>query len=189
MHVNQKLLKDCRRNKEQAQCELYKICFNTLMSIASRYSTDDQEAVALVNQGFFKIITGLTKYKSTIPFKAWISRIMINTVIDEYRRNKKHREHFIHTQDGSLTHHANDLWAFNKGAEALEAEELLEQIRALPETTGKVFNLYAIDGYSHKEIASMLGMSEGTSKWHLHEARGRLKKFIANIRKQISVML
>lgn len=189
MHLNKNLLKDCKKNKEAAQRELYRVCFNTLMSIANRYSNNRQDAVSLVNLGFLKIITNLGKYKEAIPFKSWISRVMINSIIDEYRKSKKYRENILLSNDGSLDNYEEHLQIPNLGEQDVDAEELLTRIRALPEVTGKVFNLYAIDGYNHREIAGMLKISEGTSKWHLHFARKKLKHFLATTRRLISLVL
>jgi len=147
------------------------------MGVSVRYVKQDEEARALVNAGFLKILTKLDTYKPKVPFEAWIRRIMINTVIDQYRREKKYREN-IQVEDVQ-----GDLWEkqgfdLNEAAQRFDAEELMELVRQLPAVSQQVFNLFAIDGYSHKEISKMLGISVGTSKWHVSFARKTLTEMI-----------
>ena len=88
MNIDTTLLQACRKNDRKAQSQLYKSCFGLLMSVCIRYKNDEAEARAVLNQGFLKILTNLDKYDSKIPFEAWIRRIMINTIIDEFRKIK-----------------------------------------------------------------------------------------------------
>lgn len=180
MNVPEKLLKACIKEDRRAQSELYRHCFGVMMGICMRYLKDEQEAVAALNQSFLKVLKGLEKRNPKAPFEAWLRRLTINTVIDEYRRNKKFHAH-IQVEDfseGSGYTHSLD---FNEADRRLDAEEIERLIQALPPVTQQVFNLYAIDGYSHREIAKMLEMSEGTSKWHVSTARSRLKEQMAHM--------
>lgn len=145
------------------------------MGVCVRYTRSHEEAMDLLNQGFLKILTGLDKYKEEVPFEAWIRRIMINTLIDDYRKHKKYHE----------THELTDfdqvgfeqMWvAINDGEKQLEADAIIALIQELPPMTRQVFNMYAIDGFSHKEIAKTLNISEGTSKWHVSAARKDLQR-------------
>ncbi len=120
------------------------------------------------------------KYKESVPFEMWLRRVSINTIIDEHRRNQKAQELIEYTAYDQLLSH--DI------AETYENEHLLvnaDQIEyclnQLPEMSRKVFNLFAIDGYSHREIAAMLKISEGTSKWHVSFARQKLKALIHDL--------
>ncbi len=177
MNISAQLLADCQRGDRRAQFQLYQSCFSTLMSVGMRYKKDESESAAVVNEAFLKILKNLDKYKTEVPFQAWIRRIMINTVIDEFRKNRKVRELIEHS-DFEDFHNHDDLVTLNMADLNFEAEELEEMIKRLPPVSQKVFNLFAIDGYSHKEIGTMLEISDGTSKWHLSFARKKLKEFI-----------
>jgi len=137
---------------------------------------DQDEAKSSVNAGFLKIINNLGRYNPDIPFDAWIRRIMINHVIDEFRKNRKVQELIDYTDFSEKQ--TPDLVDYNEADKAFDASDLESMIRSLPPVTQKVFNLFAVDGYSHKEISKMLNMSEGTSKWHVSSARKKLQEII-----------
>lgn len=176
--IDVQLLKACKRKDRMAQHQLYKRCFSFLMSVCIRYKKDHDEARAILNMGFLKILTNLDKYKTNVPFEAWSRRIMINTIIDEFRKNRKERENTEYSNFEQVEQY-NDHIDFNTADRQFDAEELEMMIKTLPSISQKVFNLFAIDGYSHKEISEMLDMSTGTSKWHVSFARKELKKMIA----------
>jgi RNA polymerase sigma-70 factor (ECF subfamily) len=140
-----------------------------------RYAKDRDMASENLNNGYLKILKNLTSYKPEVPFKAWIRRIMINTLIDEYRKNKKERENMTYVEEYFDNSDFSDV---NEALSRINCKHIFEQINKLPEATKRVFNLFAIDGYSHKEIGEMLSISEGTSKWHLNAARQKLKEYI-----------
>jgi RNA polymerase sigma-70 factor (ECF subfamily) len=132
----------------------------------------------MLNIGFLKILINLDKYKPEVPFKMWIRRIMINTLIDEYRKKKAHDKRIQYVETYIETAEYSDL---NPVLARMDAEQLNTLIRKLPPTSQRVFNLFVIDGFSHKEIAGMLNMSEGTSKWHVNFSKERLKEMILKI--------
>lgn len=175
--IDTQLLKACKRKDRMAQHQLYKRCFGFLMSVCVRYKDDRDEARAILNMGFLKILTNLDKYKSSVPFEAWSRRIMINTIIDEFRKNRKERETIEYSNFEQVEEYNTHI-DFNTADRQFDAEELEMMIKTLPEMSQKVFNMFAIDGYSHKEISNMLGMSTGTSKWHVSSARKALKLMI-----------
>ena len=177
MNIDKTLLQACRKNDRKAQSQLYKSCFGLLMSVCIRYKNDEAEARAVLNQGFLKILTNLDKYDSKIPFEAWIRRIMINTIIDEFRKYKKHKERMQYT-DFTATDTFNDKVDFNIADQMFDAADVEYFIKQLPEIGQKVFNLFVVDGYSHKEIGGVLDITEGASKWHLSSARKRLKTML-----------
>lgn len=176
MQVDSDLLVKCKKNNRKAHNELYKTCFGFMMAISLRYCNNREDAESFVNQAFLKIVTNLDKYNEDIPFGSWVSRITVNTIIDQFRRNKKHREN-ISGVDIDEVSHASHV-DFNRAAQVLDAEALSAMIETLPDMSRKVFNLYAIDGYTHKEIGTMLGISDGTSKWHVSFARKSLQKLV-----------
>ena len=177
MNIQPHLIALCIKRDRKAEYELYKQTYSYLMSICMRYSRDKDTASEMLNAAYLKILTSLTSYKPEIPFKSWIRRIMVNTLIDEYRKNKREKEKVSYVEE---YFDSTDFSDVNEALSRISCQQILEQINRLPEATRKVFNLFAIDGYSHKEIGEMLEISEGTSKWHLNAARQKLKEYIEN---------
>jgi len=184
MQIDNKLIKRCISKEASAQNELYKLCFSPLMNICMRYKNNYDNAGASLNNIFLKILTNIDTYDCERSFYAWMKRIAVNLLIDEYRKRKRETENlnYLEDMDYKLNSHNN-----HSGEEKLDAEYLLMLINELPETSAKVFNLYAVDGYKHKEIAELLKISESTSKWHLHNARSILKAKLKVFNKKIAV--
>jgi RNA polymerase sigma factor (sigma-70 family) len=177
MNIQPQLISDCIKRERRAEYELYKLTFSYLMSICIRYTRNQDSAREVLNMGFLKILNNLAKYDPNIPFKAWIRRIMINTLIDEFRKQKVHSANVQYVED---YHETADFTEVNKAIEKMDAARIYELIAKLPPMTQQVFNLFVIDGFGHKDIAQLLKMSEGTSKWHLNSARQKLKEMIEN---------
>lgn len=175
MNIQPQLIALCIKRDRKAEYELYKNTYSYLMSICLRYTRDKDTASELLNVGFMKILSNLEKYNLAIPFKVWIRRIMVNTLIDEYRKNKRERERVTYVEE---YYDSSDYSEANEAVSKFDCQQIYEMIAQLPEATRQVFNLFVIDGYAHKEIADMLGISEGTSKWHLNAARQKLKEQI-----------
>lgn len=188
MNINPQIIKGCKKQDRKAQSELYRLCFNVLMGVCIRYMRNEPDAVSVLNLGFLKILNNLDKHKPNVPFDAWIRRIMINTIIDEFRKSKKHREHMEYTdfEKGAYHEHFVDV---NAADSKFDAEALEELIQQLPPVSRKVFNLYAIDGYTHKEIGKMLNISDGTSKWHLSFARKKLREMLTRVTQALPTLL
>ncbi|MEN0004576.1 MAG: sigma-70 family RNA polymerase sigma factor [Bacteroidota bacterium] len=177
MTIDPQLLKDCIRSDRKAQYKLYQTCFQVLMGVCMRYRKNEADAASALNMGFFKILDRLDTYNPEVPFQAWIKRIMINTLIDEFRKERKVRE-LIHYTDMKEHEYTTDLVDYNEADKQFDAAQLEALIQLLPPVSQKVFNLFAIDGYAHKEIATLLGIKEGTSKWHLSFARKKLRELL-----------
>ncbi|MCI5058169.1 MAG: RNA polymerase sigma factor [Flavobacteriales bacterium] len=180
MKVDHKIIELCIKSNRKAQFQLYDLCYSRLMSIGFRYEKNEQDVASLVNASFFKILKSLKSYSAgQIPFDLWIRRIMINTVIDHYRSNKRIREQYdfveIDLKEVKESLSINESHIYDR----FEKPELYDLLHCLPNVALQVFNLYAIDGYSHKEIATMLEISENTSKAHLFKARKKLQKELA----------
>ena len=173
MNIQPKLIALCIKRDRKAEYELYKNTYSYLMSICLRYIKDKDMASEVLNTGFLKILTNLEKYNLAIPFKVWIRKIMVNTLIDEYRKTKREKERITYVEE---YYDSSDYSETNEALSRINCEQIYELIGQLPEATKQVFNLYVIDGYAHKEIGEMLGISEGTSKWHLSNARQKLKE-------------
>jgi RNA polymerase sigma factor (sigma-70 family) len=179
MNLDPQLLQAAHKGDRKAQYALYRVCFPVLMAVCVRYRRDEQDAVSAMNMGFLKIINNLDRYRrDEVPFEAWIRRIMINTAIDEFRREKKWRELTVFTDDFEKTYPQEPI-EWGEAEKRIDVQHLEALMRRLPPMTQQVFNLFALDGFSHKEISEMLGMSEGTSKWHVNAARHKLQAWIA----------
>ena len=171
------LLKKCTKGERRAQFDLYKQCYPTLMRVCRRYRKNEDEVAALLNEGFLKILTNLKKYDTKTPFEAWIKRVMINTLIDDFRKNRKEKEHIIYAETHKLVVIGKAL-DYNEADRYFDAEHIKSIIHRIPEMNKQVFNLYAIDGFSHREIGTKFGFSEGTSKWYLSKARQQIKELL-----------
>ncbi len=176
--VDEQLLADCARNDSRAQYRLYDLCEYFMMNICIRYTNSQDDAEDLLNRSFLKILNNIGKYKKEIPFELWVRRITINTIIDEYRKNRKRKE-ATELVDFDEKQNEFDNIAVNNYLAKMEAEQLQTLIDSLPQINRQVFNLYVVDGFNHKEIATLLNIPEGTSKWHLSNARARLKEQIS----------
>jgi RNA polymerase sigma factor (sigma-70 family) len=175
--ITEALIDRCIRRDPKAQHELYTVMYPKLMAICCRYERNRQDAAATLNQGFLKILQHIGARRPEVPFEPWARRIVINTVIDAFRRNKERKAQ--ETLDASIDH--NDHQDVNSYLGDMEAEAFAELLLRLPPMSRNVFNLFAIDGFAHAEIAQLLGISEGTSKWHVSHARSILQQAIAEL--------
>ncbi len=141
------------------------------MSICLRYSKTREEAIEILNDGFFKIFTKVDTHVKGFSFRAWLRRVMINSAIDYFRRNEKH----YHNLDISYLKYKS---VSPSVIDELSEREIVEAIRHLPPSYRMVFNLYVIEGFSHEEIANQMGISIGTSKSNLAIARNKLRKIL-----------
>jgi RNA polymerase sigma factor (sigma-70 family) len=165
------IIKDCIQNDRKCQQVLYKSFYGYALGICLRYTNDRDEAVEVLNKGFFKIFTHLDRFDTTRPFKSWLGRIMMNTSIDHYRSNLK----MAYVMDLDEASHVTEGDLSNSN---LNYADLISMVQKLPPAYRTVFNLFAIEGYSHEEIAELLEISVGTSKSNLHKARKKLKQMI-----------
>ncbi|NNF01905.1 MAG: RNA polymerase sigma factor [Bacteroidia bacterium] len=179
------ILKQCKEKNEKAQFSLYKKLFSLMMSICLRYRQNHDDALALVNHSFFKILSNLDKYDVSKPFDAWVRRIVINTVIDSFRKNKSRLQN-VELVDFSENTSLQAAKVVNEVEEIIEEEHLQNMLNQLPDATKAVFNLYAIDGYTHREISKKLEISIGTSKWHVSQARRVLKELLIKFQEHVS---
>jgi RNA polymerase sigma-70 factor (ECF subfamily) len=135
-----------------------------------RYTKNEQNAIEVLNDGFLKIFKNIEQYDERKgALYTWMSRIVTNCCIDFLRKQQE-------VYFNPVEEHIEDIHLDNSALQNIDAQELLALIRQLPPATQLVFNLHVIEGYPHKEIAEMLRMREGTSKWHVNEARKQLQK-------------
>lgn len=169
--TDNELIQGCRQTDRLAQKCLYERYFGKMFGIALRYTQNQEEALDILNSSFLKVFTSLDKYEDNSNLAGWIARIVFNTAIDFVRRNSKYRQ----VMDFNVE---NDASVGNESLDNLQAEDLYKIIQKLPNSSRTVFNLYVVDGYKHKEIADILEISVGTSKWHLANARKELQEMI-----------
>jgi RNA polymerase sigma factor (sigma-70 family) len=178
MPIDKKLIKNCLKNDRRSQNELYKELFSYLMNICIRYKENYDDAGAALNTIYLKVLKGLEDYDDSKVILPWVKTIAVRHLIDEYRYEKRHEAIGLEqTPQEALNGHA----AYQ---ETFGVDDILKMMNRLPTTTRSVFNLFAIDGYKHREIGEMLGMSEGNSKWHLNQARTQLQILIAQEQKR-----
>ncbi len=180
----QQLISLCIKQDRKAESALYKYCFTKLMPICNKYYKSKDDSVEQLNKTYLKILNNLSKFDETKSFDAWIKTIAVNTIIDEFRVNNKRNALFIDKdyEEAALNYHSFNL---NEAEAKLTADDIQVQIQKLPDSSKMVFNLFTVDGYSHKEIGEMLGINEGTSKWHLNNARKILKKKLIDMFPQL----
>ena len=144
------------------------------MRIAMSYSRDEQDAADVLSRTFIKVFRSIVSFDTAKgSFHAWLKKIIINESIDHI----KQRSRFSNKE----LQEAEEPYISNSIIEKIDAEEIMQMVKALPPATHAVFILFAIDGYGHKEIGQLLGISEGTSKWHLSEARKSLQQKLSVI--------
>ena len=163
------------RNDKLAQEELYTNYFSQFVKIPMRYLKSQNDTYTVLNDAFIKIFDNVNKYSGKGTFEGWMSRIIYHTTIDHIRKRVKYVN--IDTCDTAET-----LYIVNSAVENLSFQEILIHIRNLDERERVIFSMYAIDGYKHKEIANELGISEGTSKWYLNQARTKLQQSLKSQR-------
>ena len=176
------LINGCRKRDRQSQKMVYQKLYGFSMKICLRFAKKQGEAAEIVNDGFLKAFTNIDKYDENWSFKTWLSRIMHNASIDYYRANLKWSQMEPLDQSDFFRHEASV-------ERKLGYEDLLEKIRQLPPAYRMVFNLYAIDGYTHEEIANMIGITAGTSRSNLYKARQKLQQMLAQPQSIIALLL
>ncbi|MGV3610537.1 MAG: RNA polymerase sigma factor [Fluviicola sp.] len=175
MQVTKQILLGSAENDRRSQKVLYEYCYRQFIRLCMRYYSNHEDARFALNTGFLKIVNGLQNVDlEELNFPAWAKRIIVNTLIDEYRKNKNHNQVIIAKEtESELANSAEKVE--NLGSLELNYQEILDLLKTIPPISAHVFTLYVIDGYNHKEIGDLLEISEGTSKWHLSTARKLLR--------------
>jgi RNA polymerase sigma factor (sigma-70 family) len=165
------IIQDCITGKKSAQEKLFRQSYVFAMTIALRYARDEHHAADILSIAFNKVFKYLHRFDSQKGnFTSWLKRIIINEALDFIKQADK-----LSTQEIS---EAAEPIIDNNIVQQIEVAAIMQLIRQLPPATHAVFLLFAIDGFSHKEISEQLNISEGTSKWHLSEARKFLQQKI-----------
>lgn len=168
MHREQELVKACVKGDRAAQKALYEHYCRKMMVVCQRYAKSSPEAEDALQEGFLKVFSSLKSFRGDSALSTWITRIMINTALNG-QRQKLYLLPMVDITEVVLPENEEiSLASFN-------LSELIGMIQSLPDGCRLVFNLFAIEGYNHKEIAGMLGISEGTSKSQYSRAKSLLK--------------
>ncbi len=168
------LIKGCRKGRPKSQEELYRRFASAMYGVCLQYASGEEDAQDILQEGFIKVFGKLDQVKTPAAFPGWIRRIMINTALEKYR-SQVLLQRVDDVNDENLKISGDEV--FNE----LTCEELVALIQTLSPKYRMVFNLYAVEGYSHKEIGETLGISVGTSKSNLSRARAILQEKIKNI--------
>lgn len=171
------IIQGCIQHDRKCQNILYKLYFPLMSNIALRYNLNKDDALSDINYGFFKVLQNLHHYNPEFALATYIRTILIRHIIDKQRVSKQFKHETLDLNSVDIQHNYDT----NLGSEKLEFEDLMNLLKKLPKTSRTVFLMFAIDGFKHKEIAEMLNISEGTSKWHVNEARKLLMNMLNNI--------
>ncbi len=171
-----KLIQGCIKNDRKSQRLLYEKYFSVMMSISLRYCSNWDESMEVVNSGFLKVFLKIKDYSGKGSFEGWMKRIIINTALDYLKSLKAYTEEI-----NDKNTFESDFFFENNAIDKFSIEDILKEVQSIPPMSRAVFNLNVMEGYKHKEIAEKLGISEGTSHWHLQNARkiliDKLRKF------------
>ncbi|WP_448520313.1 RNA polymerase sigma factor [Rhodoflexus sp.] len=179
-YTEQTAIEDCLKGKQAAQEWLYKRFSSRMLGVSMRYLPDRAEAEDAMIAGLVKVFQHLHTFKQQGSFEGWVRRIVVNEALALLRKKAGRHQTNIEQAEGYCE---SDGYA----DAAVHTEELLALVQQLPTGYRTVFNLYAIEGYSHQEIADMLGISESTSKSQLNRARNMLKSWIAALEQPITL--
>lgn len=170
----EEILKGCKKNKREYQEILYRKYATKMYGICLSYAGERDLAQDMLQDAFIKVFSKIKDYKPTGSLEGWIRRIVSNTAIDHLRKLQRNKN-FIPQEEAEFKE-SDSISGFEK----LKTQDLLNQVKMLPEGARLVFNLYAIEGFTHKEIATKLEISEGTSKSQFNRARKLLMKWLKN---------
>lgn len=171
------IIDGCKNHDRKAQEQLYRQFYRVMMTLCLRYTKNDADALEVLNTGFYKAFKNIAKYDaSQASIYTWIRTIIINSCLDFIKKKVSQVE----------TREVDEALSIDLPPDIISkmsANEILQLVRQLSPATQAVFNLYVIEGYNHNEIAGLMKISAGTSKWHLSEARKRLQKMLTEQQK------
>ncbi len=169
---DEELVFGCVRKEAQAQEYLFKTFSGKMLGLCSRYADSTEEAEDIMQDAFVKIFQKIDTFKGNGSLEGWMKRIMVNTALDAFRKNKN----FRHSIDIETIEYTSE--TYQHVLETIGAKDLMKLMKTMPKGFRTVFNLYAIEGYAHKEIAEMLEITESTSKSQYSRARVYLQKML-----------
>ncbi len=166
-----KLIEGCKRNDQSCYKSLYDRYAMRLMTIALRYSNNTFEAEDILQESFIRIFRTIHSFGYKGSFEGWLKKIVVHTAINHFH---KHKKHFPQAEENAREPDTD----CEEVLDRIGADELISAIQSLPDGYRMVFNLYELEGYTHKEIGDILGISEGTSKSQLSKAKSLLRKLL-----------
>jgi RNA polymerase sigma-70 factor (ECF subfamily) len=169
-YTDEELVAGCTQNDRRAQEAMYRRFFPEMMRMCMRYTRDEYTAIEIVNNGFLRVFKKIYTFSFKGSLEGWVRRLVYHSMADHFRENARYA-HFLTLEEHDRAVPENSLDPFYE-------EDILKVVRTLPPVSQQVFRLYAIEGYTHAEIAESLKMSEGTSKWHLSTARQKLRDML-----------
>ena len=169
------LINECVKGNAKAQKMLFDKFAPKMMTVCLRYSADNMEAEDILQDGFVKAFNKLVDFKMEGSLEGWIRRIMVNTALDAIRKNKKY------AMDANIDDVGYKLSNYEIASDQIEAEDLMKLINSMPDGYKVVFNLFAIEGYSHREIGELMNISENTSKSQYSRARSYLRTLLQKL--------
>jgi RNA polymerase sigma-70 factor (ECF subfamily) len=170
------LLQGCLKNDATAQQELYHRYSPKMLSVCYRYAKNREDAEDMLQEGFIKVFSQISKFENRGSLEGWILRIIVHTCINHLKKNKKFNEHV------DLAYAGNIIIREDYIPSIIQAKQIVETIRTLPIGYRTVLNLYAIEGYSHKEIGQLLDIEESTSRSQYTRAKNMLEEILVNKR-------
>lgn len=165
------------RNERRMQEAFYRRFFPEMLRMVLRYTRDEDTAIEIVNNGFLRVFKKLHTFAFKGSLEGWVRRLVYHSMADYFRDNARYL-HFLVLEE-------RDEVVPERGHDVFYEEEILKAVGNLPPVSQQVFRLYAIEGYSHAEIAESLSISEGTSKWHLSTARQKLREMLEALEQEI----
>ena len=174
MSETERLINDCIKGHRNAQSQLYQLFATKMFTVCLRYAKNKEEAEDILQEGFVKVFISLRQFNFEGSFEGWVRKIMVNCALQKYRGNA--RLHAIVDIDNNQP----EIGDPENVIAQLGTKELLVMVQQLPPGYRLVFNLYVFEGMKHREIAEYLGISEGTSKSNLSDARAILQKMVNN---------
>jgi RNA polymerase sigma-70 factor (ECF subfamily) len=163
----QELIQGCARNERAAQEKMYRLFYGRMMAVVRRYIDHAEQAEEVLNNGFLRAFQKVEQYTYQGSFEGWLRKIVFHAVSDYVKQNVKYNDKIVLIEKDEYVHKDH--------ADRMYYNQLLQLVQSLPDATRSVFNMYVMEGFTHKEIGKLLGISEGTSKWHLSEGRRQLK--------------
>ncbi len=170
MFSEEQIIRGCKKNERKAQRLLYDRYAPKMLGVCMRYAQNRHEAEDILQEGFIKIFLRIKQFENKGSFEGWIKKIIVNTAISNFRKNNRH---YYHEEIDNISENNTRTYVPNY---EFTKNELLQVIRELPEGYRIVFNLFAIEGYKHKEIAELLNINETTSKSQFSRAKKLIKK-------------
>jgi RNA polymerase sigma factor (sigma-70 family) len=169
-----RLIQGCIAGDRNSQRQLYELYSPKMFTVCLRYSESREEAEEILQEGFLKVFESISKFRFEGSFEGWVRKIMVNSALQKYRR--RYRLHAVVDIESTVLedHYHGDI------VSQISMKELLHMVQQLTPAYRTVFNLYVFEGYKHREIAELLGVSEGTSKSNLSDARSVLQRMINN---------